>query len=501
MSPSRYWLLSIIICIGAGCANIVPPTGGKKDITPPKLLAVTPKDSLLDTKVTKIEFHYNEFIELKDAKEIQVSPLLPVPPTIVVAGKKATLKIPDSLISENTTYRISLGKSIADLHEANPIQPYTYVFSTAGYFDSLQLGGTVIDAATGKPDSGVLILLYPATKSDSVVVRERPLYIGRGNGGRFAVSGLPDRHFRIYALKDGNDNLIYDGGTEKIAFIDSIVSPADSITSPIVLKLFEEKQADTATGEGRQPGDLWEKKRRGAAKGVFSYGVSVDTSDKSKRTLDITQPLNIIFTGDVDSLNTARMSLAYDSVVSDSVSIEVEVPFTADTDTVRNDILYLSAAWKENTLYTLRLLKGFVKDTARNDVMPSKYKFRTKSDADYSKLRVQLPGKYLDSQYVLLIKNDKDTIHMKTVTDTVVSLTKLQPGTYNMFIIEDENKNGKWDTGDLFEKRQPENVIPFSGTMQLRAGWENIFDFETKEKKQAGQKGQSPQKRDRGFGK
>lgn len=501
--PVWYFLLIFFICVGAGCANIVPPSGGKKDTTPPKLLSVKPGDSVLNAKVTKIELRYDEYVELKDAKEVQVSPLLQFPPTLVAVGKKVTVTIPDSLLSENTTYRISFGKSIADLHESNPIKPYTYVFSTTNYFDSLQLDGTVINAATGKPDTGVIILLYPATKSDSVVVKEKPMYIGRATGGAFTIAGLPDRPFRIYALKDANDNMVYDGEGEKIGFIDRIVRPADTASSPIMFKVFEEKKTvDTADVDEEVENGRGFKKRKASSKDVFGYGVGVDTTNINKRTLDVTKPLTINLSAEIDSVNKSKMGLSYDSLISDTVTVEIEVPFTVDTDTVKQDMLLINTAWKENKVYTLRLQKGFAKDSTGIEPMPSKHKFRTKSDDDYSKLNVHLPAKYAGSKYVLLVRNDKDTVYKKPVTDTMVHLVKLQPGAYTMFVIEDANENGEWDTGDLFEKRQPENVIPFAEVMQLKPGWDNTFDFVVKEETKPGtKKDSSPKRRDRGLGK
>lgn len=495
ITASRYWLLFIMACIGAGCANIVPPTGGKKDTTPPKIVEVTPRDSQLNTRVGKVELRFNEYVQLKETKEVQVSPLLPFPPTIVTEGKKVKLTLDDSVLRPNTTYRISFGKSVGDLHESNPMDPYTYVFSTGNYFDSLRLDGEVIDASTGKPDSGVHILLYEATESDSVVVRKKPLYIGRVTAGKFTVAGLPNVPFKIYALRDANDNLTYDGEGERIGFIDSIVHPVDSVGAPLVFKVFEEKVADT-TADTTEEFNVLKKGRRGASKDGFGYLVGVDTSDISKRVVDVTKPVTINFTKDIDTLNPMRITLMYDSVIRDTVVIEVEVPFTADTDSVRKDVINIKTAWKENTVYTLRLLKGFAKDSAGAEAMPAKYRFRTKNDDDYAKLMVNLPRKYADTGYVLLIKNDKDTVYQKPVRDTAVQLVKLQPGAYNMFLIVDKNGNGKWDTGDLFAKRQPEDVIPFAETMQLKAGWEHSHDFVKEGKKPDPKKPASPKKRE-----
>jgi hypothetical protein len=65
-----------------------------------------------------------------------------------------------------------------------------------------------------------------------------------------------------------------------------------------------------------------------------------------------------------------------------------------------------------------------------------------------------------------------------------------------MRIIVDENKNGKWDTGDLFEKRQPENVIPYKEGIPMKAGWDMTIDFEPRQKPKPRTEA-SPEKRDK----
>lgn len=488
IASARNFLLFIMLCISVGCANIVPPAGGKRDTTPPKIIAISPADSLLNTRVSKIEMHFNEFIVASDATtEIQVSPLLSVPVSAVATGKRVNVKIPDSLLQENTTYRVSFGKAIKDLHENNPMRPYTYTFSTGSYFDSLQLDGQVIDAATGKPDTGIYILLYEASESDSAIVRKKPMYVGGAANGSFSVQGLPYKEFKIYALRDANGNLIYDGKGEKIGFIDNTVFPADSMGLPIVIKTFAEDIKDTSA----KPKEGGTRRKKIDFTKDFVYNVGVDTTHPNKGSLDITQPLQIQFNKPVDTFNAGRMHLDYDSA-----GMSVEAPFTLRLDTFTKEKLLLNADWKENTLYTLRLLKGFAKDSARTEVMPSRYTFRTKSDDDYSKLTIHLPTKYYSKGYVLLVKNETDTVHMKSVTDTMVHLARLKPGAYTMLIIIDKNGNGKWDTGDLFEKIHAEDVIPFDETMQLKAGWDNTYDFEKIVKPKPGKEA-SPEKRDK----
>jgi hypothetical protein len=492
-SAIRIVLLLVIIAIAPGCANVVPPSGGKKDTRPPKLLSISPADSLLNTRVTKIELRFDEYLDPSiPASEITVSPLLPMPVSIMAYGRKAVLHIPDTLLKDETTYRISFGNGIKDLHEGNVFKNYKYTFSTGAYFDSLKLQGSVIDAVTGLKDTASYILLYDARKSDSAVVREKPLYVTKvRQDGRFFFEGLPQKTFRIYALRDANNNLVYDGDKEAIGFIDKIVIPADSVTDTIVFKVFVEENKDTS--QSVQQTTLGKRARRNADKEDFGYLVTVDTSNINKRSLDVTKPLSINFNKEPDTFNTERMSLVYDSMY-----IAIDVPFTLKKDTVKETTLLLDAAWKEDKVYTLRLLKGFALDSSKAEAMPSRHTFRTKNDDDYAKLSIHLPERYNDSKYLLLVFADVDTVHNKQVTDTMVHLAKLKPASYTLKIVKDDNRNEKWDTGDLFEKRQPEEVIPYDVPVQLKAGWDNTIDFVPEEKKPTMS---SPGKRDKTLSK
>ena len=462
--------LLVLICFCAGCANITAPTGGKKDIIPPKLIAISPADSLLNTKVKRIDMTFDEYITVSDAsKEVEISPMLSIQPTETGLNKKVTVKIVDSLLEENTTYRLSFGKSIKDLHEGNVFANYVYTFSTGSYFDSLQLSGNVINAATGTVDTGsVFVELYSAKESDSAVVRHKPKYITKAdNNGHFVFKGLPRRSFRIYAIKDANGNLIYDGpaGGEMIAFTGKTITPGDTDRAPILLKLFQEvidsdtkKSMDTVSGK--------KGLKRGGALSEAVYTVNVDTTKSTKRTFDINNPINIPFK-DIPTINKDKITLTYDSAgVTMTPAISIRL------DSVNKKLLRINTKWVEDAVYTLRLVKGFAKDTGGKDLPPSKYIFHTKQDEDYGKIHVHLPAKYDDTKYILMVIADKDTVYQEPVTDTVINLVRLKPAKYTFRIIVDENRNGHWDTGDLFGGKQPEEVVPYPDQITLKANWE-----------------------------
>lgn len=476
------WMLCACTALLVSCAQVMAPTGGPKDLVPPKLLAVMPADSQLNVNTTRIDLRFDEYVALNNAaSEVTIAPILPFPLDITASKRSVTVKIPDSLLQPHTTYRIAFGNAIQDIHENNPFKGYTYTFSTGAFFDSLTLTGFIVDAATGLRDSGALVVLYDATKPHNAVVSEKPLYAVRAdNGGNFRIDGLPERSFRIYAIRDANKNMTYDGVGEMVAFLDSTLTPAVN-PFPVQLNIFA--ATDTTVG-GDQAGEpaTADKFNRAATKiptptESFTYTVAIDTSDLRKRTVDITKPIQINFTKPIQTFNPNRTTLTYDSL-----GVAVEVLLRGTIDTTRKNRLLLDAAWTPNTVYTLRLLRGFAQDSAGTDVMPSRYTFRTKQDEDYAKLHIHLPSKYYGSAFVFVLLNGKDTIYQQPVADTNIHFTRLSPGNYTMRVIIDRNQNGQWDSGDLLNKIQPEAVVPYPNPISLKPGWENMIDFEESRK-------------------
>ena len=472
----------LLLLLAGSCANIVPPSGGERDTTPPVLLSISPADSQLNTRATKIELRFDEYVTVEDAAgQILVSPIMPFPITATGNGKKVTLEIPDSLLLANTTYRITLGNAIRDLHEGNAFAAYAYTFSTGSYFDSLALGGVVLDAETGLPDTGATVLLYPAQFGDSAINQRKPLYAMHVTaGGNFSFTGLPTATFRIYALRDKNNNLIYNGGDEWIAFLDTLLTTRPDSTPQILLRTFPEKDsnstpppAPTTNLKGRGGNTTTSTNTTADGKpGSIGYRLQADTLDPAKRTQDINQPLAITFTTMPASWEAEKVFVSVDSA-----GITTEVPVSITADSLKKQ-LFLNLAWREDRLYTIRLQKGFAKDTAGEDYLPGKYTFRSKKADEYAKLRIHIPPPYQGAGNVLQVLADTGVIYQKQVTDTIITLSLLAPGSYRMRMILDKNQNGKWDPGNLDLRLQPEIVIPFAEDGKtLKAGWDNLVDF------------------------
>ncbi|MEI6694971.1 MAG: Ig-like domain-containing protein [Bacteroidota bacterium] len=225
ISISYFSIYAAIILLLISCAHIVNPSGGPKDVTPPKPIKCIPANYSVHFNQNKIEILFNEFILLKDLKnQMLISPPLKEVPDIKVKGKTLVIEIKEKL-RENTTYTLFFGDAIIDLTEGNALSTYEYVFSTANSLDSMTLTGRVVNSFTQKPEKDFFVMLYDQTY-DSIPYKEKPYYLAKTReNGEYSINNLRNIPYKIFALKDVNNNFIYDQPAEKIAFSDSLVFP------------------------------------------------------------------------------------------------------------------------------------------------------------------------------------------------------------------------------------------------------------------------------------
>lgn len=460
------------------CANIVPPTGGDMDTTPPKLLSMTPKDSVLNQRVKKIVLHFNKFVEIKDlARHMTLSPLLEFPPTVTAIGKRVEIKLVDSLLKDNTTYKISLGDAITDNRERTPYSNFTYTFSTGSYFDSMSIKGQVREMLSGMADTGISLVLYDAGSfNDSMILSKKPVYLARTDAsGNFRFTGLPQRSFRLFAIADADNNTIYDITKERIGFLDSAVQavPASDTGSLLLYTSLAEKRVsvrDSLLNDSlRRLSERFTGRVVSKGKNALAYSVVADTLNKDKGTFELNGALQIKLNAVLKTVDSSKVFLSY---LNSGVEAEASRSITHDTGS-----LYIRNAWIPETKYTLRLVKGWATDTSGSELPPGHYQFMTKSYDDYAKLQIRVGKPYNDSRYVMLVTQEKDTLYNQALKDSIVNLQLLRPGKCKIIIFKDENGNGKWDPGHVLLHRQPEFVFQHESEVVLKAGWEHEVDF------------------------
>ena len=107
------------------------------------------------------------------------------------------------------------------------------LFSTGSSIDSLTLKGSIKDALALKPDNYVNVMLYEKNEkfSDSIVYKQKPMYVVNTLDSltTFELTHLKAGSYLLVAMKDKDNNYLFDPKTDKIGFHkQSITIPTDS---------------------------------------------------------------------------------------------------------------------------------------------------------------------------------------------------------------------------------------------------------------------------------
>lgn len=228
MKPFLRKLLGAVV-IGVAlysCASVGRIEGGPIDETPPHFIAGNPAPGALHTKKNKISIEFDEFIKLdKPNEKVVISPPQVQQPEIKASGKKVVITLQDTL-KANTTYTFDFGDAIQDNNEGNPLENFSYSFSTGQNLDSMAVAGTVLNAANLEPVKGMLVGLH-ANLEDSAFTKLPFERVGRTDSrGRFSIRGVAPGKYRIYALQDADQNFAFSQPSEILAFNDSIIIPS-----------------------------------------------------------------------------------------------------------------------------------------------------------------------------------------------------------------------------------------------------------------------------------
>ena len=248
-----YRILTLVLAVAyclhtSSCASTKgAPTGGPKDTIPPVVVKVVPQMNSTGIPLTKgnVVIFFNEYVQIKDAsKNIFLSPPQKKAVKTKIKGKSIVVECQEPLDS-NTTYSINFGGSIVDNNEGNPLNGFSYAFSTGNSVDSLLYSGKVVNAETLFPVTGATVALYENPK-DSSVITTLPVAIARTDEwGYFTIKNLKPVEYTIYAFSDDNNNYKYDQGAESIAFTDSTITPV-TVMNPELPQLKYIDAKDTA---------------------------------------------------------------------------------------------------------------------------------------------------------------------------------------------------------------------------------------------------------------
>lgn len=531
---AKYLVFFISILVFVRCATPSYPTGGERDSTPPKVLSVSPPDSMLNFVGNEIVFKFNEFVQIENPQQtVLITPSPKEFPSIVARKKELVIKFKEALL-DSTTYSISFNNGLKDLNEGNPLENFTYVFSTGPTLDSLILKGNLFFSETTTFPPNTFVGLYK-NLDDSVLYKQKPDYIfNLKSEGPFQFNNLKAGSFRCFALSDKNFNFIYDLPSEFVGFAkDIIIISADSVQT-LDLTLFKSLESkfrisnysNTFTNGGgfielNKPIDFntkWAlKESNDSLKILFSelneerniinfwvdnlkekvnYKLGLFIKDEMVDSINVvsksisesnsflsltTTQLNKLKVVDIkpDNILILKSSIPLDSnqclneaFLMDSISRRVKkIGYLVDNQFITINDVVLDTSYNQ-LIFPKNSLVSF--NGLTNDSIVFNLKSVKANDLGSLKLSFELPSDSIN--YIIKIYNTNagfsEIIRVNKVSNFIWFKENLFPGNYNLEIVFDENFDGLFTNGSINDFKMPEYKFSYSKPITLKNNWD-----------------------------
>ncbi len=512
------------------CANIQRPTGGPKDSLPPSLIDASPANFSTNFTERKITLEFDEYIKLSNQfKEFSISPDLEEIVDYRVRKKRLIITLPDTL-EQNTTYTINFGKGLGDYNEGNPVLNYNYVFATGPELDSLSISGNVTNGLTKsfdqKKDENIKVLLIPISQDSIFGKKKASIFTNVDTSGNFKFQNLRENQYRIYALKEQNNDRIFNGQDEWIGFLNDSIDLKDDISGihleltkayPKDLRLMEKKiepQGSVLLTFNKPvanpsvnilfPTDLNESKIEKlnttedslriyiANQELDSIKLEVKDSDQVLDTTLIRVPKNIKWERDIKPqlnitnkvdrirhiiLTTTTPLSSIDKskikILEDSVSRR---NFQLQQDSTNAELYHIRYNWRPAKNYELVIEENAMNGPFGDSNKEFKNSFTLDESDNYGNINFAATGLDSTMNYIVeLIDESKEKVFDRrsiSVNNPNLNYQNYPGGKYSIRVIYDKNGNGKWDPADVYAKQQAENIWYLNKTFTIRANWD-----------------------------
>lgn len=510
-----------------GCANRQLPQGGPRDLTPPKLLKATPPNMTRNFNAKEIRLEFDEFFKLNNPyQEITMSPTPAKLPEYKISKKSIVIVLKDSL-EKNTTYVINFGKAIADVNEGNILKNFTYVFSTGSHIDSLSVSGSVINTLTQQKEKDATVMLFTLKQDSLLFGKKRPtIFTSTDTAGNFTLNNLHPDDYRIYALKETAPNKIYDNDNELIAFSKNTIHLSKD-TSNIQLSLFKQTPQKFRLVDNRFDGDgklffTFNKPLNKPSlvvtyppgfdsQKIVDFSPTKDTALVFMRNMDFDSIRMVLMDNNkpIDTITkrkgrketfqralTFQYNINRDNLLKPGADLMLKANFPIDNfdpalvtlkedsaevasfslqkDTADARILRLKYRWKQIDHYTLTLAEGAFTDVYGDKNKRYARPFQVDKPENYGTLNLVVTVPDTGKSFIVEFLNDQKIVLRRDVItkNTTLHYRDFPAAKYGLRVVYDDNRNGKWDSGNVKQRIQPENIWVDESPITIRANWE-----------------------------
>lgn len=513
-------LLILISTLFFKCANISAPNGGPKDIKIPSLLNQYPSNKTLNFKNNKVLLEFNEHITLNNAnQEIQIIP--DIDHKYKISSKKNNVELTfTENLKENTTYRINFNKSIKDITEGNLAQEITVLFSTGNQLDSLYLKGNVINIQNNKVVDAI-VGIYQSHDTLNIF-KQKPYLYTKSNKGKYSLENIKGGLYEVIAFEDKNNNVKLDEN-ELFGFVNTNIKLEKSINDLNINILDITKKDSLRIKNTFVSGNKIEIEFNNSLKSI-----AIEAKDIVYNINEERNQLNIYNLGNYKD----SISIALTLIDTNNCQMQKTLSFKTEAKKAKKELAQFVPSVKNKIItykkpISITFSKPIIGLTEKNivklyidnnktptilqlnkDYTVNSYKDKilinnnfTANDSiiiqvDNQQLKTingdslfTIKGKYLISNItetgtiqgrinttkssfiIQLIDNNYTVIEQITNKQNYI-FTKIKPGKYNIRVIDDVNKNEKWDLGDFQNRIQAEEVKYYKEEIALKENWE-----------------------------
>jgi len=192
---------------------------------------------------------------------------------------------------------------------------------------------------------------------------------------------------------------------------------------------------------------------------------------------ELLKPLKITFSLPVIGINDSKRL----QILQDSSTKEITARVTLDEK--KKQSISIDFEKTENTTYNITIPDSMYKDIFGRWNNKQTQQITTNSKSSYGNIMLKLKTEHPERYYVVKMMNENtgETVREFYFTgngERKITVNDVLAGKYKFIVIEDENKNGEWDTGSFAKKKQPENIFTYKDVYELKGGWD--MDIEVK---------------------
>lgn len=509
----------ISILIAVSCATPIAPTGGPPDRTGPVIVETTPESGTTNFSRSEVRFTFDKFVERGSVRQnVSIEPDLAIPFEINFSRKTVIVSF-ESDLPENTTVVVKLGVDITDTNRNKMSSSYSLALSTGDELDEGRVVARILDAETGRAESGNRVFLY----REPADFTTRANYVAQTDTAGVAEFGyLSAGNYRAIWIDDVNRNRIWEMERETAqpfsveSFeleqngefdLGTLYKSIPDTTSPLLegigllserrlrLRMNEEVEwrsdsyisvMDTLENEITRAYPLF--KDESDMNAVFAQsdealeetGVytirPIQFTDRAGNTLES----NIdTFTGSSEPDTTALRPISHNSGTGLFPYEPLEVTYSKfiDDESISDSLLVFEGDQMFEEWPTFEIDRHILRIMPKDSLWETglRYEMRVWDpwDSEYLRINPEIWQRNQLGSIEFTIENadenrtlrlrlqdrDESIVIDTTFTGREIEIENLPPLEYIVKLFQDDNGNGRWDSGQIVPYKKPEPYV------------------------------------------